>query len=107
LKVQISFGGGGGTTRPLPRDGAWRNSTETQKSGHAPRSGPRSKMEEVVPKMARRRLGCGTVKEEVSQILQRVSWGLCMKNSPSVLSCIGRTREDCDRGSEIGAVHRE
>jgi len=27
-------------------------------------------------------------------------------NSPSVLSCIGkRTREGCDRGSEVGAVH--
>jgi len=31
--------GGGGATRPLPR-GAWSNSTETQQSGHAPRSGP-------------------------------------------------------------------
>jgi len=29
-----------------------------------------------------------------------------MKNSPSVLSCIGkRTREGCDRDSEIEAVH--
>jgi len=30
----------------------------------------------------------------------------CMKNSSSVLSCIGRrTREGCDRGSEVGTVH--
>jgi len=30
----------------------------------------------------------------------------CKKNSPSVLSCIGkRTREGCDRGSEIVIVH--
>jgi len=30
----------------------------------------------------------------------------CIKNSPSVLSCIGkRTRESCDRGSEVGTVH--
>jgi len=30
----------------------------------------------------------------------------CKKNSPSVLSCIGkRTREGCDRGSEVGTVH--
>jgi len=30
----------------------------------------------------------------------------CMNNSPSVLSCIGkRTRECCDRGSEVGTVH--
>jgi len=35
--------------------GAWRNSTETQQLGHAPRSGPEVKMEEVVAKMARRR----------------------------------------------------
>jgi len=30
----------------------------------------------------------------------------CMKNSPSVLSCIGkRIREGCDRGSKVGTVH--
>jgi len=30
----------------------------------------------------------------------------CMKNSPSVLSLIGkRTRYGCDRGSEVGTVH--
>jgi len=46
------FDGGGGATRPLPRDGGVE---ETQQSGHAPRSGPEVKMEEVVPKMARRR----------------------------------------------------
>jgi len=29
----------------------------------------------------------------------------CMKNSPSVLSCIGkRTKEDCDCGSAVGTV---
>jgi len=32
----------------------------------------------------------------------------CKKNSPSVLSCKGkRTREGCDRGSEVGTVHSE
>jgi len=51
----------------------WRNSTETQQSGHAPRSGPevkngRSGAEDGAPE----RLGCGTVKEEASQILQKV-----------------------------------
>jgi len=56
--------------------GACRNSTETQQSGHAPRSGPeikirRSGAEDGVPE----RLGYRTVKEEVSQILQRVSAG--------------------------------
>jgi len=30
----------------------------------------------------------------------------CKKNSPSVLSCIGkRTREGCDRGSKVGTVN--
>jgi len=30
----------------------------------------------------------------------------CKKNSPSVLSCIDkRTKEGCDRGSEVGTVH--
>jgi len=30
----------------------------------------------------------------------------CMKNSPSVLSCIDkRTKESCNRGSEVGTVH--
>jgi len=29
----------------------------------------------------------------------------CKKNSPSVLSCIGRrTKKGCDRGNEIGTV---
>jgi len=56
--------------------GAWRNSVENQQSSHALRSGPevkngRSGAEDGAP----RRLGCGTVKEEVSQILQRVSAG--------------------------------
>jgi len=46
---------------------AWRNSTETQQSGHSPRPGPevkngRSGAKDGAPE----RLGCGTVKEEVS-----------------------------------------
>jgi len=39
---------------PFRLMGAWRNSTETQQSGHAQGLDQRSKME-VVPKMARRR----------------------------------------------------
>jgi len=55
---------------------AWRNSTETQQSDHVPRSRPevkngRSSAEDDAPE----RLGYGTVKEEVNQILQRVSAG--------------------------------
>jgi len=49
---------------------------ETQQSGHVPRSGQevkngKSSAKDGVPK----RLRCGTVKEEVSHILQRVSAG--------------------------------
>jgi len=58
---------------PFRGMGAWRNSTETQKSGHAPRSRSDVKngnsAEDGVPE----RLGCETVEEEVSYILQRVS----------------------------------
>jgi len=46
----------GGATRPLPRDRARGNSTETHQSGQAPNSGPKiKKMEEVVSKMAQGR----------------------------------------------------
>jgi len=56
--------------------GAWRNSTETQSSGHVPRSGPevkngRSSAKDGAPE----RLGCRTIQKEVSQILQKESAG--------------------------------
>jgi len=50
--------------------GAWSNSTETQQSGHAPRSGPKVKNVSSAKDGAPERLGCGTVKE-VSQILHQ------------------------------------
>jgi len=53
--------------------GAWRNSTETQQSDHAPRSGPKVKNGSSAEDGAPERLGYGTVKEEVSQILPRVT----------------------------------
>ena len=37
---RVRGGGGGGFTRPLPRDGAWFNTTEPQQSGDPPRAGP-------------------------------------------------------------------
>jgi len=55
--------------------GAWRNPTETQQSGHSPRSGPEVKNRSGAEDGEPERLGCGTVKEEVSQTLQRVSAG--------------------------------
>jgi len=55
---------------------AWSNSTETQQLGHASRSGPEVKNRKSSAKYgAPERLGCGTVKKEVSQFLQRVSAG--------------------------------
>jgi len=57
---------------PFRGMGAWRNSTEIQQLGHTPRSGSeikngRSGAKDGAPE----RLECGTVKEEVSQILQK------------------------------------
>jgi len=92
----------GSTTRPLLRNRSVDELHGNQQSDYAPRSGPevkngRSGAENSAPE----RLGCGTVKEEMSQILPRVR-RLCMKNSPSFLSCIGkRTKEGCDCGSEV------
>jgi len=65
----------------------------------------RSKMD-VVPKMA-----CWRGSDSGQSMRRRVRscrWcpQHCMKNSPFVLSCIGkRTIEGCDRGSEVGTVH--
>jgi len=61
---------------PFRGMGGGKNSTEAQQSGHAPRSGPevkngRRSAKDGVPE----RLGCGTIQEEMSQILQRVSAG--------------------------------
>jgi len=73
--------------------GAWRNSTGDPTVGPRPKVWTRGQNGSSAKDGAPERLGCGTVKE-VSQILQRV---FCMKNSPSVLSCIGkRTIEGCD-----------
>jgi len=55
--------------------GVWRNSTKTQQSGHAPRSGPEIKNgSSSVKNGAPERLRCGII-QEVNQILQRVSGG--------------------------------
>jgi len=52
---------------PFRGMGVWRNSAETQQSGHAPRSGPEFKNgRSGAENVALERLGCGTVKE-VSQ----------------------------------------
>jgi len=45
----------GSATRPLPRDEGVEELHGDPTVGHAPRSRPDIKMEEVVPKMARRR----------------------------------------------------
>jgi len=62
-----------------------------------PRSRPEVKNGSSAKDGAQERLRCGTI-QEVSQILQRGVRRRCKKNSPSVLSCIGkRTREGYDR----------
>jgi len=60
---------------PFRGIGAWRNSTETQHSSHTPKSGPKVKNGSIAEDGAPEWLRCGTVKEEVSQILHRVSAG--------------------------------
>jgi len=45
---------------------AWRNSTDTQQSGHAPRSGPEVKNGRSAKDGAPERLRCGTIQEEAS-----------------------------------------
>jgi len=92
---------------PFRGMGAWRNSTETQQTQQSDQvgSGPevkngKSGAEDDAPE----RLGCGTVKEEVSQILQRVSagaaWRILFPFYPH--RYCKRTKEGCDRGSEVG-----
>jgi len=61
-------------------------------------------MEEAVSKMARgeAQMRDNPGGEDPADDVHR----RCKKNSPSVLSCTGkRTREGCDRGSEVGTVH--
>jgi len=69
-------GGGAIATRPLSRDGGMEELHGDLTDGHVLRSGPeikngRSSAKDGAPE----RLRCGTIKEEVSPILQRVSAG--------------------------------
>jgi len=71
---------------PFRGMGAWTNSTETQQSSHAPRSGPeikngRSSAKDGAPE----RLRCKTIQEEVRQILQRVSAGAARRTLHFIL----------------------
>jgi len=63
---------------PFRGMGAWRNSTETQQSSQAPRSGPEVKMEEVVPNMARRG---ARVRDNPGGGESDPAEGVCKKNS--------------------------
>jgi len=69
--------------------GVWRNSPETHQSGHAPRSGPEVKNGSSAKDGASERLRCGTIQEEVSQILQRVSAGAIYRGIFSSQSFFG------------------
>jgi len=56
--------------------GVWKNSTETQQLGHAPRSGSEVKNGRISAKDgAPERLRCRTIQKEMSHVLQRVSVG--------------------------------
>jgi len=76
--------------------GAWRNSTETQQSDHAPRSGPEVKNGKSTKDGVLERLRCGTVQKEASQILQMVSAGAARKIPPPHPA---QAREGCGLGS--------
>jgi len=68
--------GGGGATRPLSRDGGVEELNGDPTVGPRPKVWTRGqKWKSGAEDGAPERLGCGTVKEEVSQILQRVSAG--------------------------------
>jgi len=91
--------GGGGATRPLPM-GAW--TVKIQQSGYAPKLWPEvkngSSAKDGVP--AHKRDNPGGELDPAVDVSRR-----CMK-FPSVLTCIGKmTKEGCDRGNEVGAVH--
>jgi len=81
---------------PFRRMGAWRNSTETQQSSHAPRSGPEVKNGSGAEEARMQDSQGGGESDPAEGVRVR-----CMKNS-TFLSCIGkRTKEGCDRGSEV------
>jgi len=65
---------------PFRGMGAWKNSTEIQQSSHAPTSGPEGKNERSAKGGALERLECGTIQEEVSHTLQRMSAGASRRN---------------------------
>jgi len=69
-------GGGDGATRPLPRDGGAEELHEDPTVGPRPKIWTRGqKWKKWCRRWRAGELGCGIVKEEVSQTLQRVSAG--------------------------------
>jgi len=83
-----------------------RKSTAETHSRATPQGLDQKSKMEVMPKMARRR---GSDARQSRRRRVRSCRGVCRRcknNSPSVLSCIGkRTKESCDRGSEVKIVH--
>jgi len=68
--------GGGGATRPLLRDGGVEELHGDRKVGPRPKVWTRGQKGRSSAKDGSpERLGCGTIQEEVSHILQRVSAG--------------------------------
>jgi len=67
--------GGGGATRPLPRDRGVEELYRDPTVGTRPKVWTRGKNGSSAKDGAPERLGCGTIQEEVHQILQKVSTG--------------------------------
>jgi len=94
--------GGGGATRPPPKDGSVEELHRDPTVGPRPKSGPevkngRSCAEDSAGEVRMR----DSQRGGKSDSAEGVRWR-CMKNSPPVLSCIGkRTKEGCGRGSVV------
>jgi len=85
--------------------GARRNSAKAQQSRHDPRSGP-----EIKNGSAENDTGKAQMRDNLEGGKLDSAVEVCKrcKNSPSVLSCISkRTKEGCNRGSEVGKGPRE
>jgi len=99
-KLQSAKGPGcGDATRPLLR--VLRDSAEAQQSDHV--LDQRSKMEEVLSNMVRRR--DWNVGQSRRRWVRSCNWCPQVLQEDFVLSCIEEKKEGYDRGSEVGIVN--
>jgi len=98
--AQISYGYGG-ATQPLSRDGG-REEHQEPNSRATPRG---QKWKRQYQKWC---AGKAQMQDNPGEGESDPAEGVCrhcIKNSPSVLSCIGKRPKDCDCGSKVGTVH--